>query len=176
MISGQAPAKAIPMTSLQKKLLQEIVVKYSSGQQQVKRAKILLLASEGQSNSSIKRDLGISLNTVKSWRRRWLSTYENLLIYEDSVSQGISKLLDYHKHILELLRDLPRSGAPKTITLSQEQQIIGIACEAPEDYGIAFTDWTHEMLAYVAVAKGVINSISSRQVGRILKKKPNPTP
>lgn len=81
--------------------------------------------------------------------------------------------LDFRKRLISTLKDSPRSGAPKTITLAQEKQIIALACEHPADYQIEMADWTHEMLAKVVIAKGIVASISSRQVGRILKKQPS---
>lgn len=172
---GQAPASAISMTLMQRNLLEEIALKHSTPQQKAKRANILILANKGYSNAHVKREVGVSLNMVKQWRKRWLATSEDLNKYENYFNQGQFKLLDYHKRILELLTDQARSGAPKTITLSQEEQIVALACEEPVDHQIEMTGWTHEMLAQVAIAKGIVASISSRQVGRILKKKPTST-
>ena len=172
---GQAPASAISMTLMQRNLLEEIALKHSTPQQKAKRANILILANQGYSNAHVKREVGVSLNTVKQWRKRWLSSSEELTKYENYFNQGEFSLLDYRKRIIELLTDKARSGAPKTITLSQEQQIVALACEEPVDHQIEMSNWTHEMLAHVAISKGIIVSISSRQVGRILKKKPTST-
>ncbi len=73
--------------------------------------------------------------------------------------------------MLALLRDRPRSGAPRRITLSQRQQIVALACEAPEDFGIEMTQWNREALAQeVAVDKGIVETISPRYVSVVLKK------
>ncbi len=72
--------------------------------------------------------------------------------------------------MLDILRDLPRSGAPERIPLSEKQQLIALACEKPEDYGIPFTQWNREMLAKVAMAEGIVEKISPRYVGKLLKK------
>ena len=74
------------------------------------------------------------------------------------------------QEMLKSLNDLPRSGAPKRITLAQEQQIVALACEKPTDYGVEMTNWTLEMLAKEAIARCIIESISPRYVGEILKK------
>ncbi len=170
MSRGQAPAPAIPMTLLQQSLLQEIALKHTTSQQQAKRVNILLLANQGYSNADVKREVKVSLNTVKAWRNRWLSSVESLNNYESFVSQGQATILDYRKLLIKFLTDQFRSGAPKIFTLAQEQQIITLACKKPRDYQIEMTDWTHQMLAHVAISKGIVASISSRQVGRILKK------
>jgi len=170
---GQAPAVPIPMTLLQKEILQDIGRRHTTSQQLAKRIKLLLMANQGQSNSHIKRELDISLNTVKSWRRRWEANYDNLVSYESYLENQEVSPLDLRKRLISTLKDSPRSGAPKTITLAQEKQIIALACEPPADYQVEMADWTHEMLAKVAIAKGIVASISSRQVGRILKKQPS---
>ncbi|MEM6379784.1 MAG: helix-turn-helix domain-containing protein [Bacteroidota bacterium] len=172
---GQAPAAPIAMTPLQKEILQDIERQHKTSQQIAKRIKILLMANQGQSNSHIKRELDISLNTVKSWRKRWEAAYDDLVSYESYLENQEGSLSDLGKRLISILKDLPRPGAPKTITLAQEKQIIALACESPADYQIEMTDWTLAMLAKVAIAKGIVATISSRQVGRILKKKPSST-
>jgi putative transposase len=68
-----------------------------------------------------------------------------------------------------VVQDLPRSGAPERITVAQKQQIVSIACEKPDTYGIEMTDWTHEMLVKVVMAQGIVDTISRRHLGGILK-------
>jgi putative transposase len=167
---GKLPAPALPMTGRQYRLLEQEASKRTTLRQYNERIAILLRGSEGQSNSHVARELGISLNTVKSWRRRWESDYESLLEFEKG-SDG-KKVSDYEllREMLKSLNDLPRSGTPKRITLAQEQQIVALACEKPTDYGVEMTNWTLEMLAKVAIAQGILESISPRYVGEILKK------
>ena len=167
MAGGHPPAPAISMTDGQVQILEQLTRAHKTSQQISMRAQLLLLAHQGQSNSAIKRSLGIALNTVKSWRKRWLDAYEELLSYESSseLSQAIEALL----------KDLPRSGAPETISLAAKQQIMALACEEPSRYGLQMNSWTHEMLAKVAIAQGIVPRISGRHVGRILKNQPPST-
>lgn len=170
MAGGQAPAKAIPMTSLQFVLLREEMNKRTTEKQFNTRIDLLLRARQGQSINQISHDLGLAVNTVKSWRRRWQGCYEQLCEYEKEMgAQGFSEH-DYLQELLSHLKDHPRSGAPKQISMEEEQQIAALASEPPQDYGFAVTDWTHEILAKVAVAEGIVKKISSRHVGNILKK------
>ena len=167
---GKPPAPALPMTDRQHRLLEREAAKRTTLRQYNERIPILLRGSEGQSNSQVARELGISLNTVKSWRRRWESDYESLLDFEKGANgNGVG---DYEllQEMLKSLDDLPRSGAPKRITLAQEQQIVALACEKPTDYGVEMTNWTLEMLAKVAIARCIIETISPQYVGEILKK------
>ena len=72
--------------------------------------------------------------------------------------------------MLDLLSDRPRSGTPRRITLSQRQQIVALACQAPEDFGIEMTQWNRAALAQVAADKGLVDTISPRYVSVVLKK------
>lgn len=170
MARGKAPAEAIPMTTLQFILLREEMNKRTTQQQFTTRIDLLLRARQGQSINQISRDLGLAVNTVKSWRRRWQGCYEQLCKFEKGMkSHGLSEY-DYLQELLSHLRDNPRSGTRKRISLEEEQQIVALASEKPQDYGVEMTSWTHEMLAKVAIGQGIVEKISSRHVGNILKK------
>lgn len=135
-----------------------------------KRLGVIIQGIEGWSNSQISKELRISRPTVIKWRNRWENSYEELCAYGELVkdkSLGDFKVL---VKIKEILSDEPRSGAPKRISLAVEQQIAALATQKPEDHGIPITQWTHQMLAHVAMAKGLVNRISSRHIGNILKK------
>jgi transposase len=170
-MSRGKPAPAIRMTERQYRLLSQHGAKHSLSHHTKTRIRILVLASEGRTNASVKRELGIDLKTVKKWRRRWEAEFDSIKAFELGESgQGVSDK-ELLKKMLLVLKDDARSGAPKRITLAQEKQIIALACEKPEDHGIPITQWTQEMLAHVAKAKGIVETISPRYVGEILKKK-----
>jgi putative transposase len=71
--------------------------------------------------------------------------------------------------MLAVLEDAPRSGAPVRISMAQKQQITALACRKPQDYGIPVTQWNREMLAQVAVAQGIVETISPRYISELLK-------
>ena len=149
------------MTELQYSLLEKIASRHTTGQQVSKRAKILLLASKGQAHCVIHQTLGVSINTIKSWRKRWTEAYEDI---NDSVTSA-----DLLKVLMLFLKDLPRCGTPKKFTIAQRKKIVALACDKPIHHDIEMTDWTYEMLAITAQAKGIVESISESQVRRILK-------
>jgi len=164
---GKPPAVAIAISERQYRLLEKESQKRTTLIQYQQRIKILLRASKGESNGQIKRELGLFLNTVKCWRKRWNDNYAALITFEQAgqaVSDG--ELL---KAMLSTLKDAPRSGAPASISLAQKQQIVALACQKPVDFGIPITGWTHQLLAAVAVEQGIVNTISSRHLGTILK-------
>jgi putative transposase len=157
---------ALPMTDQQRQLLVRLLNAHGTGQQMAKRIKILLLAHQGQSHTEICTQAGVSYKTVLSWRERWQNAYEQLSL--DAAKELSDRELS--KYLLHLLKDLPRSGAPKVFTLEQRQQIVALACDNPAKHGIPISDWTHEMLAKTAIAKGIVDSISASHLGKILKK------
>ena len=69
--------------------------------------------------------------------------------------------------------DLPRSGSPGKFTAEQVTQILAVACEDPEASGRPVTHWTPRELADEVAKRGIVESISPRQVGRFLKIRPS---
>jgi len=173
---GKPPAAALLMSDRHVRLLRQEYRKRTTLKQYHTRISILLWGYEGKSNSWVGCQLGIDLNLVRCWRKRWQGQYEALLIFEKGFDgQGVSDAA-LLQTMLIAVQDLPRSGAPQRIKTAQKQQIVALACEKPESYGVMMTDWTHEMLAKVAMAQGIVETISRRHVGGILKKKRVATP
>jgi len=170
MSKGYPAVPALQMTSRQYRLLEAKSNKHKTSNQLVKRIKIVLKGSKGQSNYSISEETGITIQTIKRWRSRWDIGYENLLIYERGKSREGVGDRDFLEKMLSLLRDNPRSGKPQTITMSQKKQIVALACRKPSEYGLPQTRWTREMLAHVARREKIVEKISPRYVGKILKK------
>lgn len=179
MRRGKPAAPAIELCPRIYDLFVEESRKRTIKRHHLERINILLNASVqggGKSNGQITRDLKLSYNTVKTWRNRWTLLYPAILTFEQGLSgEGVSDGILMAK-ILSYLEDAPRPGAPKTFTLAQTQQIIALACQKPSEHGIEMTTWTHEMLAHVAQSLGIVETISSRYVGILLKKKPTATP
>lgn len=170
MKRNRRSVQAIKITEKQRKILIQFTKEHKTEQQLLKRTNILFLASEGLSNAAIKRRLGFSINTIKTWRKRWEANYEALLEIEEELTKSSANLKGLRQSIKTVLSDKPRSGKPKKFTLIQEQQIMGLSCDKPENHGVIMTDWSQEMIAQVAQTKGLVKSISRAQVGRILKK------
>jgi len=110
-----------------------------------RRARMVLLAAEGETISAIARVLGTCRARVGQWLQR------------------------FREHRLEGLEDLPRSGRPPEITPLERHQVIATACRAPTDFGFQRVLWDHATLAVAVTSAGLVRSISSRTVGRILQ-------
>ena len=56
-----------------RKALEALTRRHSTPEQLVIRARIILLAGDGKNNSQIVRELGVSIDMVRLWRKRWAS-------------------------------------------------------------------------------------------------------
>ncbi len=169
-MQGKPPALPLTVSDRQSDILKKEYHKVNISASYKQRVCIVVAGIRGESISETGRNLGISLNTVRKWRRRWECAQEELYEFENDQSGTPVKDHILRKRIDEILSDKPRSGAPKRITLAQEQQIVSLACEAPEKHGIEMDYWTNEMLAHVAMARKIVDRISPQYTGRILKK------
>jgi hypothetical protein len=89
---------------------------YKGGHQEVKRIKILLKGSKGQSNYSIGKELGITVKTVENWRMRWSERHGSLQVYEKGNSGLGVKDSSLLEELLKRVKDLPRLGkSPKRL-------------------------------------------------------------
>jgi putative transposase len=135
--------------------LEKLVRRHSTPQQVALRAQIVLRAAQGLRNSEIAKQLGITRDTVRLWRKRWLiqapATLEDLPV-EDRLS------------------DEPRPGKPRRITDEQICQIEALACEAPEKSGRPISQWTGREIADEIKRREIVDQISERHASRILKR------
>ena len=146
------PKYRINLTHNERKQLEQLVRRHSAPQNQVRRARIILLANgEAKTNKAVAEELGVDMADVTRWTKRW-------------IEQAMEP-------VEERLSDSPRSGAPDRITAEQWCQIMALACEAPEVHGLPITHWTHKELAKEAVKQGIVNTISPSHVGNVLKKR-----
>jgi putative transposase len=157
-------ASRLALSPLQQDYLECMVRRSTTAQRLVKRARIILEAANGTSNSQIAERLQMGYETVRRWRDRWHAAQTRLQAVEAS---GKPKRLG--KAIETLLTDEHRPGAPETFTFEQFMQIMALACEAPEESARAVSTWTPRELADEAVKRGIVVHISARTIGRFLK-------
>jgi transposase len=135
--------------------LERLVRAFTTGQQLALRARIVLAAGDGLNNLQIARELGVDDETPGHWRGRWLQ-------FRDVSLDDLS--------VAGRLADAPREGAPAKFTPEQVCQIIAMACEMPADSGRPISQWSHRELADEIVRRGIVESISPRHAGRLLKR------
>ena len=141
------------LTEVERNEVERLVRRHSTGQQMALRGRIILEANAGKNNSQIARELGVSVETVRAWRTRWLAL-QPVALADLSVQERLS--------------DVPRPGRRSQITAEQTCQLIAMACEQPKERPIS--QWTGREIADEAMARGIIQQISPRHAARLLKK------
>jgi transposase len=172
-VTGPNPAE-IKLSKRQREELENIVGKRNSFQGLVIRAKIILLADEGKSNAFIAKKLGLNDDTVRLWRKRWSTSEEKIARIESNAfpQNGEIDKSCYKQFVLEILvtiKDAPRSGAPTVFSAEQLAAIIAIACQQPTECDREVSHWTSRELADEAIKQGIVESISTSTVGRLLR-------
>jgi transposase len=142
-------AEPIVLGEVEREELDRLVGAHSTPQQLALRARIILLAADGVGNRDSARRLGITVQTVRCWRRRWGGEPDLALA--------------------ERLADAPRPGTPPTFTPEQICAILALACEPPDASGIPITHWSQSALAREAVKRALVETLSHGSVGRFLK-------
>jgi len=113
-------AVAIDLSEEEERELRAVLRTPSVSQQQALRARIVLRAAEGATNTQIAADTGVSLPTVGLWRG------------------------NFAERGLHGLADAPRSGRPRQIDDEEVQRVLAKTLEAPPD---ASTHWSVRRLA-----------------------------
>jgi putative transposase len=152
MQKGPKPAE-LTLSEEEQKRLEALVHRHTTPQQLAKRGRMILGAAEGKRNAEIARELGVSVDTVRSWRGRWISL-QGVPLSELSVA--------------ERLEDVPRPGKPSQITAQQRCQMVAMACDQPKERPISH--WTGREIADEMTQRGIVTSISPRHASRLLKK------
>jgi len=110
----------------------------------IQRAWIVLAAADGQHNAQIARDLGLHVDTVRTWRGRF-------------AAQGI-----------EGLTDRARSGRPPVFAATVRAEVKALACSLPAEHGVPLSRWSSTDLAEEAVTRGITATLSGSTVRRWL--------
>ncbi len=107
----------------------------SAPQALVRRARIALLAHQGWPSAAIARELGCTVTTVRTWRRR------------------------FARRGMPSLADRPRSGRPEVYGPDVRLQVVAAATSVPPDGASA---WTHKLIAAGLAGPGISVSQTGR--------------
>lgn len=144
-------AVQIDLSNSEREELEQLLRRTTTPQQIALRAKIILKAVTGSSNVEIAQELGVSIEMSRLWRLRW------------------RKLSVTEVPVVERLKDEARPGTPATFTMEQITQLYAIACSPPAQYDRPISHWSARELALELIKQGIVESISERHVGRLLK-------
>jgi transposase len=82
------------------------------------RARIVLAAADGEANAVIARRVGVDVDTVRKWRKRFV----------------VDRLTG--------LRDAARPGRPRRLPDTVRAEVIALACELPAATGVPLSRWS----------------------------------
>ena len=134
----------ITLTLLDESVLQARARSSTAAHRDVIRARIVLAAAEGATNAGIAAQVGVHVDTVRKWRRRFTTA-------------GLSGL-----------QDSPRSGRRRVFTPVQVAEVKALACTLPAETGTPISRWSSTELASEVIARGIAKTISAATVRRWL--------
>jgi putative transposase len=127
------PTVPIVLTQGQEKQLEAMARSRSVPHSQVIRARIVLMAAKGMTNTQIAPEVGLSIGMVGIWRRRFLT-------------QGVKGL-----------QDEPRPGRPRSVS---DQRIVEVIQKTLSSKPKGATHWScRSMAAATSLSKDTINRI-----------------
>jgi transposase len=142
--SGAHSPLVVRLQASERKLLKRLVRTPTAQYRQVLRAKIVLAAAAGLTNAHIARRLGMTPNTVRKWRKRF-------------IAQGLAGLADRK-----------RCGRPRVYPGVVVAQAKAIACELPATRGVPLGRWSVGEVRAELLASGIAPNVSVSTVGRWL--------
>jgi transposase len=107
------------------------------------RARIVLAAAAGSTNVAVAAQVGVHVDTVRKWRRRFAAAR------------------------LTGLKDAPRSGRPPVFTATDRAEAIALACALPAESGVPLSRWSCPELARELATRCQI-AASASTIGRWL--------
>jgi transposase len=134
----------ITLTDLDRAELEALARARKAPLRRVQRAWIVLAAADGQPNAQIARDLGLHVDTVRTWRGRFAAAG------------------------MKGLADRPRSGRPPVFAATVVAQVKALACSLPAEHGLPLSRWSCQDLACEAVTRGITPAVSGSTVRRWL--------
>jgi putative transposase len=148
-------ARPITLRATERQGLETLVRRHHTPQQVATRARIVLAAADGQLLVRIAEQVGMSRESVRFWRDRWVAL-QDMPLADLSVAARLA--------------DAPRPGAPARITAAQVCQVVALACEAPAAAGRPISHWTHQEIADEIMRRGLVDTISPRHAARLVKR------
>lgn len=139
-------SKEVQLTTAEREYLQGILNKGKHAARTIKRARMLLLLSEGATAQEAADKSGGALSTVyKIWNR----------------------YLEEGKDVEKTVTERPRSGQPPKLTDTLKAHITALACSRPPE---GRSQWSLRMIADRVVELGYAEGISTEAVRKYLKK------
>jgi transposase len=119
----RGPLRLRSLNEEEERVIRKLAHSRTASARLVQRAKIIELASQGQTIPQIMQQLHVSEHLVRKWWKRF-------------EQRGVAGL-----------EDAPRPGAPSRYTPDNKARVLEAALTRPSDLNLGFTCWTFERLA-----------------------------
>jgi transposase len=149
MQKGPTPAE-LTVSEEEHKRLEALGHRHTTPQQLANRGRMILLAADGKRNAEIARELGVSVDTVRRWRGRWIRL------------QAVPRT---DLSVAQRLTAVPRPGKPSQITAEHRCQMVAMAGDQPKER--PRSHWTGREMADEMMHRGIIKHISPRHASRL---------
>ena len=147
----ESPIKIV-LSKQERKELEHIANSRKEEHRMVERSKIILNSADGVNNCQNARMLGISVKTVRKWRKCY---------HERRLEKADSK-------IKERISDAHRKGHKPKFDAFFWVDLTAIATSDPKESQRPITEWTQRELSEEVVKRGLVESIHPTTVGRFL--------
>jgi transposase len=128
----RGPLRMRALTEEEERVITKLARSRTASVRLAQRARIIKLASQGQTIPQIRQQLGMTERIVRKWWKRF-------------EQQGLAGL-----------EDAPRPGAPSRYTPENKARVLQAALTRPSDLNLGFNCWTFERLAaYVREHLGI---------------------
>jgi hypothetical protein len=144
-----AKKHVVALTGEQRQGLERLVTSGRESARKIIRARVLLMADDGETDGDIADALGVSVGTAERVRKRFAAGEP------DPVAAAVDR------------RPQPPRPARRVLDGDAEARLITLACSKPPD---GYGHWTLELLADRMVRLKVVPAVSADTVGRCLKK------
>lgn len=134
----------VDLSEEEKTDLKSLTKKGKTSARKLKRAHVLLLANQGETDKQIAKALGVGTSTVERIRKRF-------------VQGGLE----------DALNERPRPGGERKLDGKQEAYLLALASSDPPE---GKKRWTMQLLADRLVELEVVDSLSDETVRRTLKR------
>ncbi len=133
-------APAIELSEKIIEILKNFAASYTMPSCIVLHSRLLLMAAEGESSTKTAQLLGVSRNTVNTWRKYF---HENtgLLLQMEAACRISDNMEDLPGLMKSFLSDKPRPGKLPVFTLEEIMLVNEPACKDPKDFGHGLSHW-----------------------------------
>jgi len=158
-------ASKINLSELEEQVLRELAKGRVCQARLVERSKIVLMSAQGLTNEEQAELLCVHPERIARWRNRYSQAQQQLR----ALTLSNCSKAQLAAYLRTLLSDKPRAGVPSRFCALQRAAIVDVACTPPQTLGLPLSHWSRATLAAHLISHQVIESISPRHLGRILR-------